>query len=115
MLTALGALIWAAFSKKEPEVVEEQLASETFIVKGETPIVEEKTPEIKQPERVIINETRLRTIFDSKFMSGWTNAPDKMYINKIVEDLQFVRDNYEQGARDKVHFSDRIPSLCGLR
>ena len=76
-------------------------------VKEETPTIEEKATTIEQPERVIINEARLRTIFDSKFMSGWTDEPGKMYIDKVVEDLQFVRDNYKQGAKDKVHFSDK--------
>lgn len=107
LLTLIGAWIWTLFSKPEPEVVEEQHAPETPVVKEERPTVEEKTSEIEQPERVIINEARLRTIFDSKFMSGWTDEPVKMYIDKVVEDLQFVRDNYKQGAKDKVHFSDK--------
>lgn len=107
LLTLIGAWIWTLFSKPEPEVVEEQHAPETPVVKEERPTVEEKASEIEQPERVIINEARLRTIFDSKFMSGWTDEPGKMYIDKVVEDLQFVRDNYKQGAKDKVHFSDK--------
>lgn len=107
LLTLIGAWIWTLFSKPEAEVVEEQPAPETPVVKEEIPTVVEKVPEVEQPERVIINEARLRTIFDSKFMSGWTDEPGKMYIDKVVVDLQFVRDNYKQGAKDKVHFSDK--------
>ena len=107
LLTALGALIWALFSKSEPEVVEEQPVPETPVVKEETPAIEEKSPTIEQLERVIINEARLRTIFNSDFMTSWSDEPGKMYVDKVVEDLQFVRDNYKRGAKDKVHFSDK--------
>lgn len=27
-----------------------------------------------------------------------------MYVDKVVEDLQFVRDNYKQGAKDKAGY-----------
>ena len=107
LLTALGALIWTLFSKPEPEVVEEQPVPEMSVVKEETPAIEEKSPTIEQPERVIINEARLRTIFNSDFMTSWSDEPGKMYVDKVVEDLQFVRDNYKRGAKDKVHFSDK--------
>ena len=107
LLAMVLAGITLLFPNRELEVVEEQHAPETPVVKEEIPTVEEKAPEGEQPERVIINEARLRTIFDSKFMSGWTDEPGKMYIDKVVEDLQFVRDNYRQGAKDKVHFSDK--------
>ena len=36
---------------------------------------EEKVPAIEQQERVIINEARLRTIFNSDFMTGWSEEP----------------------------------------
>jgi len=107
LLTLIGAWIWTLFARPELEVIEEQPALETPEVKEEIITVEEKAPAIEQPERVIINEARLRTIFDSEFMSGWTDEPGKMYIDKVVEDLLFVRDNYKQGAKDKVHFSDK--------
>lgn len=107
LLTALGALIWTLFSKPEPEVVEGQPVPEMPVVKEETPAIEEKSPTIEQPERVIINEARLRTIFNSDFMTSWSDAPGKMYVDKVVEDLLIVRDNYKRGAKDKVHFSDK--------
>ena len=83
LLTLIGAWIWTLFAKPEPDVAEEQ------------------------PERVIINEARLRTIFNSDFMTSWSAEPGKMCVDKVVEDLQFVRDNYKQGAKDKVHFADK--------
>ena len=98
LLAMVLAGITLLFPNREPEVVEEQPAPETPVVKEEIPTVEEKVPEVEQPERVIINEARLRTIFDSKFMSGWTDEPGKMYIDKVVEDLQFVR---QKGITDK--------------
>lgn len=107
LLTLIGAWIWTLFAKPEPEVAEEQLAPETTEVKEEAPFGEEKAPATEQPERVIINEARLRTIFSSKFMNSWSGEPGKMYIDKIVEDLQFVRDNYRQGAKDNVHFANK--------
>ena len=111
-LLFLGLLIYAFIAgrigKSSDNEGQEALPTvETPVVKEGIPTVEEKGPEIEQPERVIINEARLRTIFDSQFMSGWTDEPGKMYIDKVVEDLQFVRDNYKQGAKDKVHFSDK--------
>ena len=107
LLTAIGAGLWALFSKDEPEVIKEQPTSETSVVKGVAPTVEEKAPATEQPERVIINEARLRTIFNSDFMTSWSAESGKMYVDKVVEDLQFVRDNYKQGAKDKVHFADK--------
>ena len=70
LLTLLGAWIWTLFVKLEPEVAEEQPATETTEVKEEAPAVEEKAPAIEQLERVIINEARLRTIFNSDFMTS---------------------------------------------
>ena len=107
LLAMILAGITMLFPTKEPEVIEEQPAPESPEVKEEVPTVEEKAPAIEQPERIIINEARLRTIFNSDFMTSWSDEPGKMYVDKVVEDLQFVRDNYKRGARDKVHFSDK--------
>ncbi len=107
LLTAIGAGLWVLLSKDEPEVIEEQHAPKSTAVKKEAPAVEEKATSIEQSERIIINEARLRTIFNSDFMTSWSDEPGKMYVDKVVEDLQFVRDNYKRGARDKVHFSDK--------
>ena len=107
LLTLIGAWIWTLFAKPEPEAAEEQPVPETPEVKEEAPAVEEKAPAAELPERVIINEARLRTIFNSDYMTGWSDEPGKMYVDKVVEDLQFVRDNYKRGAKDKVHFADK--------
>lgn len=89
--------------------------AKTTEVKEEAPAVEEKAPATEQPERVIINEARLRDIFDSKFMKSWSGELGKKYIDKVVEDLQFVRDNYRQGAKDNVHFANKhICEITGL-
>lgn len=79
-LTLIGAWIWTLFAKPEPEVAEEQLAPETTEVKEEAPVVGEKAHATELPERVIINEARLRTIFNSDFMTGWSEEPGKMYV-----------------------------------
>ena len=107
LLAMTLAGITLLFPNREPEVAEEQLAPETTEVKKEAPAAEEKAPATEQPERVIINDARLRTIFNSDFMTSWSDEPGKMYVDKVVEDLQFVRDNYRQGAKDKVHFADK--------
>ena len=95
------------FPSKELEVIGEKPVEGKPVVKEVTPAFEEKAPVTEQPERVIINESRLRTIFNSDFMTSWSAEPGKMYVDKVVEDLQFVRDNYKQGAKDKVHFADK--------
>ena len=105
LLTLIGAWIWTLFAKPEPEVIEEQLAPETSEVNKEAPAVEEKAPATEQPERVIINEARLRDIFDSEFMHEWVRE-GKTYLDQVIEDLQFVRDNYVKGSKqDEEHFA----------
>ena len=105
LLTLIGAWIWTLFAKPEPDVAEEQPALETPEVKEETPFVEEKAPATEQPERVIINEAKLRDIFNSIFMHEWA-GDGKTYLDQVIEDLQFVRDNYVKGSKqDEEHFA----------
>lgn len=105
LLTLIGAWIWTLFAKPEPDVADEQPVPETSEVKEEAPAVEEKDPVIEQPERVIINEARLRDIFDSEFMHEWVRE-GKTYLDQVIEDLQFVRDNYVKGSKqDEEHFA----------
>ena len=107
LLTLIGAWLWALFAKPEPEVAEEQPAPETPEVKEEAPSVEENAPANKQPERVIINEAKLRDIFNSKFMHEWAED-GKTYLDQVIEDLQFVRDNYVKGSKqDVAHFASK--------
>ena len=107
LLTAIGAGLWALFSKEEPEVIAEQSAPESPEVKEKAPVVEEKTSATEQRERVIINEAKLRDIFNSKFMHEWA-GDDKTYLDQVIEDLQFVRDNYVKGSKqDEAHFASK--------
>ena len=69
------------------------------------PTVEENAPAIEQPERVIIDTARLRDIFNSEFMHEWVRE-GKTYLDQVIEDLQFVRDNYVKGSKqDEEHFA----------
>ena len=105
LLTLIGAWIWTLFARPEPEVAEEQPAPETPEVKEETPAVEEKAPAIEQPERVIIDTARLRDIVNSEFMHERVRE-GKTYLDQVIEDLQFVRDNYVKGSKqDEEHFA----------
>lgn len=120
LLLFLGLLVYAFIAGRIGGSSEngEQESKPTAITpeaKEEAPSVEEKAPATEQPERVIINEARLRTIFDSKFMKSWSGELGKKYIDKVVENLQFVRDNYRQGAKDNVHFANKhICEITGL-
>jgi len=112
LLLFLGLLFYAFIAGRiggssDNEEQKSQPTAITSEVKEEAPSAEESAPSVTHPERVIINEPRLRTIFDSDFMTSWSVELGKMYIDKVVEDLQFVRDNYRQGARDKAHFADK--------
>lgn len=105
LLAMILAGITILFPNKGPEVITEQPAPETPVVKEEAPSVEEKAPATEQPERVIINEARLRDIFDSEFMHEWVRE-GKTYLDQVIEDLQFVRDNYVKGSKqDEEHFA----------
>ena len=107
LLSLIGAGIWALFSKDEPEEIAEQPAPETPEVKEKTPAVEEKAPAIEQPERVIIDTARLRDIFNSEFMHERVRD-GKTYLDLVIEDLQFVRDNYVKGSKqDEMHFASK--------
>ena len=120
LLLFLGLLVYAFLAgrivgsgdKGEQESIP---IAKTTEVKKEAPAGDEKAPATEQQERVIINEARLRTIFDSKFMKSWSGELGKKHIDKVVEDLQFVRDNYRQGAKDNVHFANKhICEITGL-
>lgn len=112
LLLFLGLLVYVFLAGRiggsgDSEEQELHQTTKTSEVKGEAPAVEENAPAIEQQERVIINEARLRTIFNSDYMTSWSDEPGKMYVDKVIEDLQFVRDNYRHGAKDKVHFTDK--------
>lgn len=107
LLTLIGAWIWTLFSKPEAEVVEEQPAPETPVVKEEATVDEEKAPATERLERVVIDKARLRDIFNSEFMHERVRE-GKTYLDQVLEDLQFVRDNYVKGAKqDETHFASK--------
>ena len=93
LLAMVLAGITLLFPSREPEMIEEQ------------PAIEEKAPAIEQPERVIIDTARLRDIFNSEFMHERVRE-GKTYLDQVIEDLQFVRDNYVKGSKqDEEHFA----------
>lgn len=101
LLTALGALIWAAFSKPEKEVIEKQLGVDTSDFAEETIASKES----KAAGFVAINEAKLRDMFDSDFMHEWTADASKSHLDLLIEDLQHVRNNFKKGAKqDDEHY-----------
>lgn len=107
LLTAIGAGIWVLFSKPESEVIEEQPAEKTPVTKEKASAIEKKAPLTEQSKRVFINEAKLRDIFDSPFMHEWV-SDGKNYLDQVIEDLQFVRDNYAKGSKqDEAHFASK--------
>ena len=107
LLAMALAGITMLFHNNEQELIEEDPALEKPEVKEEAPAIEEKAPAAKQPGRIIINEAKLRDIFDSPFMHEWT-SDGKNYLDQVIEDLQYVRDNYMKGAKqDETHFASK--------
>ena len=110
LLLFLGLLVYAFIAGRicksgynEGQVL--QPITKTSEVKDEAPAVEENAPAIEQPERVIIDTARLRDIFNSEFMHEWVRE-GKTYLDQVIEDLQFVRDNYVKGSKqDEEHFA----------
>ena len=103
LLLFLGLLVYTFFAGRiggsnDNKEQESLPTAETSVVKEESPAVEEKAPAIEQPERVIINEARLRDIFNSEFMHERVRE-GKTYLDQVIEDLQFVRDHYLMGAK----------------
>ena len=116
LLTLIGAWIWTLFAKPELEVAEEQPAPETTEVKEEAPSVEEKAHATEQPERVIINEAKLRDIFNSEFMHEWIRNDGTTYLDQLIEDLQAVRDNYLVGSKkgEELYAAKHIFEIASL-
>lgn len=108
LLTALGALIWALFSKPEPKVVEEQPSMETPDVKdGMEVATKEESPTETQRASSTIDEDRLRKLLDTPFMHKQSNGSVKTNLDRVIDDLRIVRINYKKGAKDGIHYSDK--------
>ena len=110
LLLFLGLLVYAFIAGRlggsgGNEEQESKPVVTTLPAKESTSPAEEKASTAVQPERVIINEAKLRDIFDSPFMHEWT-SDGKNYLDQVIEDLQFVRDNYVKGSKqDEEHFA----------
>ena len=110
LLLFLGLLVYAFLAGRiggsgDSEEQESKPVVTTLPAEESVSDSEEKAPATKQPERVIINEARLRDIFDSEFMYEWVRE-GKTYLDQGIEDLQFVRDNYVKGSKqDEEHFA----------
>ena len=101
LLTAIGALIWALFTKPAREIIEEQPYVDTSDFTEETIASEESQATVF----VAINEAKLRDIFDSDFMHEWTDDASKSHLDLLIEDLQHVRNNFKKGAKqDDEHY-----------
>ena len=84
-----------------------RMAAKTPVAREMAPTFEKKAPVTEQPERVVINEAKLRDVFDSPFMHEWV-SDGKNYLDHVIEDLQFVRDNYVKGSKqDEAHFASK--------
>ncbi len=68
LLAMILAGISMLFPSKEPEMIEEQPAKETPVIKVEAPAVEEAAPGAKQPTSSSIDEARLRSLLNTPFM-----------------------------------------------
>jgi len=107
MLSAIGALIWVLFSKPEPDLAEVKPSAGAPVVVESAPVIEEKASVVEQPEQVVIDTDCLRVIFDSKYMCSWSNKSSKMFVDRVIKDLQIVLNNYERGTTDKEHYSNK--------
>lgn len=99
LLLFLGLLVYAFIAGRiDRSGNNEELAS--------LPTAEESASEIEQPNRVVINEAKLRDIFGSDFMHEWMDSDgSKSYLDQLIEDLQHVRDHYKKGAKqDDQHY-----------
>ena len=113
LLTALGAGLWALFSKDEPEEIAEQPVPERPMVKEEAPAVEEAAPVAKQPTSASIDEASLRRLLNTPFMRQKSNGSEKSNLDRFIDDVKTVRIQHQKGAKDG--FSDRsITSIAKI-
>ena len=112
LLLFLGLLVYAFIAGRlggsgGNEEQESKPVVEAPPAEERTSACEEKSPATEQRERVIINEAKLRDIFNSKSMHEWA-GDGKTYLDLVIEDLQFVRDNYVKGSKqDEMHFASK--------
>ena len=112
LLLFLGLLVYAFIAGRisksgDNKGQASRMTAETPVTREMAPAFGKKAPVTEQPERVIINEAKLRDVFDSPFMHEWV-SDGKNYLDHVIEDLQFVRDNYVKGSKqDEAHFASK--------
>lgn len=112
LLTAIGASLWVLLSKPEPEVIEEQPAKETSVVKEEVTAIGEMTSAAKQPMSSI-DEAKLRRLLNTPFMHKKSNGTEKSNLDRFIDDVKTVRIQHQKGAKDG--FNDRsITSIARM-
>ena len=113
LLAMILAGISMLFPSKEPEMIEEQIAKETPVIKVEAPAVEEAAPGAKQPTSSSIDEARLRSLLNTPFMREISNGSSKTNLDRFIDDVKTVRIQHQKGAKDG--FSDRsITSIAKI-
>lgn len=110
LLLFLGLLVYAFIAGRIDKSGDNKRPASPMTTKSPeamAPTIKEKAPVTEQPERVIINEAKLRDVFDSPFMHEWV-SDGKNNLDHVIEDLQFVRDNYVKGSKqDEAHFASK--------
>ena len=113
LLAMILAGISMLFPSKEPEMIEEQPAKETPVIKVEAPEVKEAAPGAKQPTSSSIDEARLRSLLNTPFMREISNGSSKTNLDRFIDDVKTVRIQHQKGAKDG--FSDRsITSIAKI-
>ena len=113
LLAMILAGISMLFPSKEPEMIEEQPAKETPVIKVEAPAVEEAAPGAKQPTSSSIVEARLRSLLNTPFMREISNGSSKTNLDRFIDDVKTVRIQHQKGVKDG--FNDRsITSIAKI-
>lgn len=113
LLAMILAGISMLFPSKEPEMIEEQPAKETPVIKVEAPAVEEAAPGAKQPTSSSIDEARLRSLLNTPFMREISNGSSKTNLDRFIDDVKTVRIQHQKGGKDG--FNDRsITSIAKI-
>ena len=113
LLAMILAGISMLFPSQEPEMIEEQPAKETPVIKVEAPAVEEAAPGAKQPTSSSIDEARLRSLLNTPFMREISNGSSKTNLDRFIDDVKTVRIQHQKGVKDG--FNDRsITSIAKI-
>lgn len=103
LLAMILAGISMLFPSKEPEMIEEQPAKETPVIKVEAPAVEEAAQGAKQPTSSSIDEARLRSLLNTPFMREISNGSSKTNLDRFIDDVKTVRIQHQKGAKDGIN------------